>query len=47
MEGRESIEEAGERLLRLVLRVASGEYTKVETVRYDDVPEVPFRGPLF
>jgi altronate dehydratase large subunit len=47
MEGKESVEAAGERLLRLVLRIASGEYTKVETVRYDDVPEVPFRGPLF
>ncbi|MCL4534867.1 MAG: UxaA family hydrolase [Bacteroidetes bacterium] len=47
MDGTESVEEAGERLLRHVLRVASGELTKEETVRYDDVPEIPFRGPLF
>jgi altronate dehydratase large subunit len=47
MQGAESVEEAGERLLRLVLKVASGEMTKVETVNYDDVPEMPFRGPLF
>ncbi len=47
MLGEESVEEAGEQLLRLVLRVASGEWTKVETVNFDDLPEVPFRGPLF
>jgi altronate dehydratase large subunit len=47
MMGEESVEEAGERLLRHVLRVASGELTKEETVRYDDVAEIPFRGPLF
>jgi altronate dehydratase large subunit len=47
MEGTESVEAAGERLLRLVLKVASGEMTKVETVNYDDVPEMPFKGPLF
>ncbi len=47
MEGKESIEEAGERLLRHVLRVASGELTKMETVNFDDLPEIPFRGPLF
>jgi altronate dehydratase large subunit len=47
VEGEESVEAAGERLLEHVLRVASGEMTKVETVKFDDLPEIPFRGPLF
>ena len=36
IEGKESIEEAGERLFSLVQDVASGTVTKVETINYTD-----------
>ncbi len=44
--GQETIEQAGERLVQKILSVASGEYTKMETFRYDEQAEMPFRGPL-
>lgn len=40
LEGDESIEEAGERLLRMILEVASGGYTRVETLRHVDPTQV-------
>lgn len=46
MQGKETIEQAGERLFRLALRVASGEMTKAETFKYNEPVELPFRGPL-
>jgi altronate dehydratase large subunit len=47
IEGTESIEEAGERLLRLVIDVASGTLTLGETVNYADPIEVYGLDPLF
>jgi altronate dehydratase large subunit len=44
--GTESLEDAGERLIQKILSVASGEYTKQETFRYEEDSEMPFRGPL-
>ena len=44
--GQETLEQAGERLIQKIVSVASGEYTKMETFRYDEVAEMPFRGPL-
>lgn len=44
--GNETLELAGERLIQKILSVASGEYTKMETFRYDEMAEMPFRGPL-
>lgn len=44
--GEETPEEAGRRLLRYVLDVASGELTKGEVWRYQEQIELPFRGPL-
>ncbi len=46
IESKETITEAGERLFRLILKVASGEMTKAETLNYDEPVELPFRGPL-
>ena len=46
MEGKETIAQAGERLVRLMLRIASGEMTKAETFKYNEPLELPFRGPL-
>lgn len=47
IEGVESIEEAGERLLRLVVDIASGTLTHGETVNYSDPIEVYGLDPLF
>jgi len=47
IEGAESIEEAGERLLRLVVDIASGTLTRGETVNYADPIEVYGVDPLF
>jgi altronate dehydratase large subunit len=44
--GTETLEDAGERLIQKILSVASGEYTKQETFRYEEDSELPFRGPL-
>jgi len=46
-EGTETIEEAGERLLRLVIDVASGTLTHGETINYSDPIEVYGLDPLF
>jgi altronate dehydratase large subunit len=45
MEGRESVEEAGDRLLKRVLDIASGSRTKMETLRYQDPIEFFMEGP--
>lgn len=47
IEGTESIEEAGERLLKLVVDIASGTLTHGETVNYSDPIEVYGLDPLF
>ncbi len=47
IEGAENIEEAGERLLRLVVDIASGTLTRGETVNYTDPIEVYGVDPLF
>jgi altronate dehydratase large subunit len=47
IEGTESIEEAGERLLGLVVDIASGTLTRGETVNYSDPIEVYGLDPLF
>ncbi len=47
IEGTESIEEAGERLLNLVVEIASGTLTRGETVSYADPIEVYGLDPLF
>ncbi|MCL4465440.1 MAG: UxaA family hydrolase [Chloroflexi bacterium] len=44
--GKETLEQASERLIQKILSVASGEYTKMETFNYDETAEMPFRGPL-
>lgn len=40
IEGKETIEEAGERLIELARRIASGMFTKTETLRYQDPVQV-------
>lgn len=47
IEGKETIEEAGERLLNLVLEVASGTFTKVETMKYADPMQIYMKDPVF
>jgi altronate dehydratase large subunit len=47
IEGKETIEEAGERLLYLVTEIASGTLTRGETVNYADPIEVYGLDPLF
>ncbi len=47
IEGKETIEEAGERLLNLVLEVASGTFTKVETMKYTDPTQIYMKDPVF
>ena len=47
IEGKESLEEAGERLLRLVVDIASGTLTRGETVNFADPIEVYSLDPLF
>jgi altronate dehydratase large subunit len=47
IEGKETIEDAGERLLKLVLDVASGTFTKVETMKYTDPTQIYMKDPVF
>jgi altronate dehydratase large subunit len=47
VEGRESLEEAGERLLRLVVDIASGTLTLGETIAYGEPIDVYGMDPLF
>jgi altronate dehydratase large subunit len=47
IEGKESLEETGERLLLLVVDIASGTLTRGETVNFSDPIEVYSLDPLF
>jgi altronate dehydratase large subunit len=47
IEGKESIEEAGERLLKMVLDVASGTFTKTETMKYSEPTQIYLKDPVF
>jgi altronate dehydratase large subunit len=47
IDGKETIEEAGERLLKIVLDIASGTFTKVETMRYSDPTQIYMKDPVF
>jgi len=47
IEGKETPEEAGERLISLVLETASGTWTRGETLRYSDPLEVYTLDPVF
>ena len=45
LEDRETPDEAAERLLNWILKVASGAKTKAETIRFEDPIELYFQGP--
>ncbi|MBN1685291.1 MAG: UxaA family hydrolase, partial [Spirochaetales bacterium] len=45
LEDRETLDEAAERLLDWILKVASGAKTKAETINFDDPIELYFQGP--
>jgi altronate dehydratase large subunit len=47
IEGKETIEEAGEKLLQLILDIASGTMTKVETIRHTDPTQIYLKDPCF
>ncbi len=47
IEGKQTIEEAGEELLRKVLDIASGTFTRVETMKYFDPTQIYLREPVF
>ena len=44
--GEESIEQAGERLYRLVLEIASGTMTRTETIEYQDSLQMYLLDPM-
>ena len=45
LEDRETLDEAADRLMEWILKVASGAKTKAETIRFDDPIELYFQGP--
>jgi altronate dehydratase large subunit len=47
IEGKETIEESGERLLEMVLDIASGTLTKVETMKYAEPTQIYLKDPAF
>ncbi|MCK4788862.1 MAG: UxaA family hydrolase [Desulfobacteraceae bacterium] len=47
IEGKETIEEAGEKLLQTVLEIAAGTLTKVETIKYISPTQIYLRDPCF
>jgi altronate dehydratase large subunit len=47
IEGQDTIEEAGEKLLQGVLDIASGTMTRVETIRHIDPTQIYLRDPCF
>jgi altronate dehydratase large subunit len=47
IEGKDTIEEAGERLLQKVLDIASGTFTKVETMKYTNPTQIYLKEPCF
>ncbi len=47
IEGKDTIERAGEKLLQVVVDIASGTMTKVETLRHTDPTQIYLRDPSF
>lgn len=47
LEGKDTIEEAGEKLLQVVIDIASGTFTKVETIKHVDPTQLYFKDPIF
>jgi len=47
IEGKDTIEKAGEKLLQVVVDIASGTMTKVETLRHTDPTQIYLRDPSF
>ncbi len=47
IEGEDTIEEAGEKLLQTVLDIASGTLTKVETIKYVNPTQIYLKDPCF
>jgi altronate dehydratase large subunit len=47
LEGQDTIESAGERLLEVVLDIASGTMTRVETIRHTDPTQIYLKEPPF
>jgi len=47
IEGKDTIEKAGEKFLKMVLNIASGTMTKVETLRHTDPTQIYLREPCF
>ncbi|MFC1899827.1 UxaA family hydrolase [Chloroflexota bacterium] len=47
IEGKDTIEGSGEKLLQKVLDIASGTFTKVETMRYTDPTQIYLKDPCF
>jgi len=47
IEGKETIEEAGEKLLQTVLEIAAGTMTKVETIKYTSPTQIYLKDPCF
>jgi len=47
LEGNDTIESAGEKLLQQVVDIASGTMTKVETIKYQEPTQIYLRDPVF
>ena len=47
IEGKDTIEEAGEKLLLKVLDIASGTFTRVETIKHTDPTQIYLKDPCF
>jgi altronate dehydratase large subunit len=47
LEGKATVEGAGEKLLQLVLDIASGTFTKVETIKHSDPTQFYLKDPIF
>jgi altronate dehydratase large subunit len=47
LEGIDTVESAGEKLLHQVVEIASGTMTKVETIKHDEPSQIYLRDPIF
>ena len=47
LEGSDTIESSGEKLLQRILDVASGSFTKTEAIKYEEPTQVYLRDPIF
>lgn len=47
LEGLDTVESAGEKLLQQVVEIASGTMTKVETIKHQEPSQIYFRDPVF